>query len=82
MLIAEGELYITLIVVLFYRLPIIKTELDIVMLVIIELEDVVGYIIVILSDFTKEFVAIAIIEIVSKSALFIELKLVEQLNLL
>jgi len=81
-LIAEGELYITLIVVLFYRLPIIKTELDIVMLVIIELEDVVGYIIVILSDFTKEFVAIAIIEIVSKSALFIELKLVEQLNLL
>jgi len=81
-LIAEGELYITLIVVLFYRLPIIKTELDIVMLVIIELEDVVGYIIVILSDFTKEFVAIAIIEIVSKSALFIELKLVEPLNLL
>jgi hypothetical protein len=81
-LIAEGELCIALIVVLFYRLPIIKTELDIVMLVIIELEDVVGYIIVILSDFTKEFVAIAIIEIVSKSALFIELKLVEQLNLL
>ena len=82
MLIAEGELCIALIVVLFYRLPIIKTELDIVMLVIIELEDVVGYIIVILSDFTKEFIAIAIIEIVSKSALFIELKLVEPLNLL
>ena len=78
MLIAEGELCIALIVVLFYRLPIIKTELDIVMLVIIELEDVVGCAVVVLSGFTEEeAVAIAIVEIVCKSALLVGLELLE-----
>jgi hypothetical protein len=67
---AERELLVALAVVLFRGLPVVETELDTAALVIIELEDVVGCGVVVLSDFTEEeAVAIAIVEIVCKSEL-------------
>jgi hypothetical protein len=52
--IIKEELYIILIILLFYKLLIIKTKLDITILVIIKLKDIVGYIIIILSNFIKK----------------------------
>jgi len=75
---AEGELRVALAVVLFRGLPVVETELDTAVLVIIELEDVVGCAVVVLSGFTEEeAVAIAIVEIVCKSALLVGLELLE-----
>jgi hypothetical protein len=77
---AEGERRVALAVVMFRGLPVVETELDTVALVIIELEDVVGCAVVVLSDFTEEVVAVAIVEIVSKSALLVDLEPVEPPN--
>ena len=75
---AEGELREALAVVLFRGLPVVETELDTAALVIIELEDVVGCGVVVLSDFNEEeVVAIAVVEIVCKSALLVELEPLE-----
>jgi hypothetical protein len=80
-LIAEGELRVALAVVLFRGLPVVGTELDTAALVTIELEDMVGCAVLVLNDFAgADVVAIAVVVIVCKSALLVELEPLEPPN--